>query len=239
MMKLNDDIKNDIEELQYKSIITFPKNENYIRKEFKPLVSYEGFYSFFKDNILTKRINTTKTKNLRATFYGCVNLSKITFLNEIDTRNVITFEALFSGDKKLENFDGIENWITNKCINFADCFYGTGLSTLKYFKNWEFKNNCNCRGMFMYSQINSLEGLNEMKFIDVKNGNFMFAYTQITDLKGSEGFDLSKFNTVQNMFKGCKKLKDISVFKTWKHYNEYNPKIIFNECPLIDSSQLN
>lgn len=193
----------------------FAKTEALLPDDALSELNYDLFFCSFKDVTLTKRIDTSSCFSMIQTFADCRNLTRITYLSELDTKYVENMTGIFSNDKYLQDYTGIENWDVSKCKSFAQAFENSGITSLRYFKNWKLK-NASCEGMFRSSALMTLDGLNEIDLSEVTSTAEMFANLSITSLKGSENLDLSNVKNPTRMFSNNKNLKNFLGSETWK-----------------------
>ena len=171
--------------------------------------------------------------NCRLWFFGCKDLTVIEGLEYLNTENVTSMRAMFSGCSSLTSLDvskfNTQN-VTSMRAMFAKCNSLTSIDVSKF----NTQNVMSMVGMFI--ECNSLTSLDVSKFRtqNVTNMNSMFY-----ECKSLTSLNVSNFNTenvtdMLGMFYECNRLTslDVSNFKT---KNVTNMSVMFQSCSNLTS----
>ena len=192
----------------------------------------EASAQMFKDNvnvikiIFIKNFDTKNVKNMYAMFMGCVKLEELNLAN-LNTKNVINMRDMFSRCVKLKGLN-LSNFNTNNVKDMIGMFFGCESLTSLNLSNFNTENVIDMEGMFY--MCSNLKKLNLSKFNTkyVNNMKRMFyGCSSLTSL------NLSNFNTrnvtnMDSMFCWCSNLKKLYV-DNFNTNNVKNKDKIFSE----------
>ena len=169
--------------------------------------------NFTKVSSLPWRTTSLKELNLPYT------VTDLTEFQYADVSKVWTMEGAFYGLAYIESLEGLETWDVSGCFTAKDMFSGcTKLKDLKALKNWNWKYLGNTQGMFFgCTALEKLEGLEDWTFPNLTSSvEEMFRRCwKLNDISALRNWDVSKFTTTQKMFKECYALTDLSPLANW------------------------
>ena len=143
-------------------------------------------------------------------FSSFINLKRINFEQNFDTRNVIYMPLMFQGCSRLIEID-VSDFDTSNVVNMYEMFNGcTNLISLDL-SNFNTSNVIKMDDMF--ANNNNLKSLDISSFDTSKVTSFWHMFQGCWAL---EKLDLSSFNTsnvtnMTNMFYGCRSLKELNL----------------------------
>ena len=169
--------------------------------------------NFTKVSSLPWRTTSLKDLNLPYT------VTDLTEFQYADVSKVWTMEGAFYGLANIESLEGLETWDVSGCFTAKDMFSGcTKLKDLKALKNWNWKYLGNTQGMFFgCTALEKLDGLEDWTFPNLTSSvEEMFRRCwKLNDISALRNWDVSKFTTTQKMFKECYALTDLSPLANW------------------------
>ena len=166
-------------------------------------------------------------------FTGCSNITAITGLNKLNTKNVTSMLAMFDGCSSLTSLD-LSNFNTGMVTNMNLMFNGCSGLTILDLSSFNTENVTTM--VYMFGLCSALTNLNISSFntANVKNMSYMFYRCS-----GLSTLDLSHFNT-QNatdmaaMFYGCSGLNSLNI-SSFKTDNVTNMRFLFSDCTSLTS----
>ena len=154
--------------------------------------------------------------NSAKAFNGLSSLTKFTGLDELDTSNVTTMQAMFGGLENIQTF-ALSGFNTAKVKNFHGVFGGNKKLTTLDLTSWNTAAATDMGEMFYNcAALTAIKGLSEFNTASITNMNSMFrGCSAITSL------DLSNFNTAKvtdmaGAFDSCRKLQTVTLGKNFK-----------------------
>ena len=170
----------------------------------------------FLSNVDFSRVTDTASM-----FAYCTSLNDIEGLKNANMGRVTTMNSMFIRCESLESARDISLWDPAVVINTAQMFAYTALENLAGVGQVRFgrsiNGNVTNNSMFAYSNLNDLYGIDPDWFKNSKlqPSRIFENITSLTSLNGSAGLDLSTNRSVQQMFSGSTKLRDISAAASW------------------------
>lgn len=164
-----------------------------------------------------ENFDTSNTTTMEAMFYGCTSLTSLELGDKFDTSNVTSMYRMFMGCSSLANLDFGDKFDTSNVTTMRDMFYGcTGLTSLDLGDNFDTSNVTSIRAMFM--RCSSLTYLNLGNKFDTSNVTTM--QDTFSGCSSISTLDISNFNMngvteITNMFNECTSLQEL---KTPKRY---------------------
>ena len=144
--------------------------------------------------------------NLYQWFYNCSNLTSITGLEYLNTKNVTTMERMFSGCSSLTALD-LSHFNTESLTNTYYMFYNCSLLTDINLTNFTAANVTNMEGMFYYcSGLTELD-LSSFDVSNVTSSSFMFSgCSNLESIYATSDWSTKINGTSNGMFSNCSKL---------------------------------
>lgn len=170
----------------------------------------------FLSNVDFSRVTGTASM-----FAYCTSLNDIEGLKNANMGRVTTMNSMFVRCESLESARDTSLWDPAVVTNTASMFAHTALENLAGVGQVRFgrsiSGNVTNNSMFAYSNLNDLYGIDPDWFKNSKLQpvRIFEDITSLTSLNGSAGLDLSTNRSVQQMFSGCTKLRDISAAASW------------------------
>lgn len=141
----------------------------------KSLINCNSMFAYCDKikNLNVSSWNTSSVKNFHDFLFDCTSLKSIDVSN-FDTSNCEVLFRMFGLCTQLENIQGLENFNTSKCVDFAGMFQGINAKTLNlssfdtskaYAMNYMFGGNWN---------LTEIIGLNHFNTEGVANMNDLF-----------------------------------------------------------------
>ena len=172
-----------------------------------------NIFSFFTalEEANISNINIDSLKNMQGLFYQCTELKKCVFFNS-DTTSVINMQGIFSGCNALKEVDFSNFYGTSNVVNmenmFAECRELTSINLI----------NFNTRNVkYMAKMFKNCENLSSINLTNFHTGEVTEMYDMFFGCSALTSLDLSSFERkssttkVDNMFKGCTQLKEITI----------------------------
>lgn len=195
--------------------------------------------------VVTKVVFDPSFANARPTstykwFWGMNNLTSIEGMEYLNTSEVTTMRAMFSGCSSLNNID-LSNFDTSKVTSMRNMFNDCGSLTSLDVSNFETSNVTDMYRMFYgCSKLPSLDvsHLNTSNVIDMYR--MFYGCSGLTSLNVS-GFNTSKVTTMGDMFYKCTGLTSIDV-SNFNTSNVTTMEHMFSYCKnltLLDVSKFN
>ena len=159
--------------------------------------------------------NTKNVTDMSSMFFGCYDLSSITFGKNFNTENVTNMSYMFYECSKLESLD-VSNFntgnVTDMSFMFSDCYGLTSLDVSNF--NTENVRDMNC-------MFNACRGLTSLDVSNFNTGNVTDMSYMFYGCESLTSLDVSNFNTINvtnmnMMFRACNVLTslDVSNFNT-------------------------
>ena len=202
----------------------------------------DGTEDFYNKNNIKKVVFDASFANARPTncyswFFGCKDLTTIEGIGYLNTENVTSMRAMFSGCSSLTSLN-VSKFNTENVTDMSNMFYGcNGLTSLDVSK-FDTRNVTDMS--FMFSGCNGLTSIDVSKFNTDKVTNMRGMYHCCYSLTSLE---LSKFDTrnvidMGYMFGSCNNLTsiDVSNFDTKNVTNMHNMFIGCGNLTSIDVS---
>ena len=185
-----------------------------------------------------ENLNTIKLKNMEMLFSGCISLEKIN-LNNLNTSNCENLCGIFSYCEKIKNFDFIKNLDTKNVITMEAMFEGCKSAEIIDISNLDTSNVTNMEFLFNdCTNLTEIKGLEKINTSNVKKMNLMFQNcSNITHLNLSN-FDTSNVQDMCFMFNKCSNLREIEGLNNFNTRNVTNMKAMFQLCPNLESLNL-
>lgn len=196
----------------------------------KSLINCNSMFAYCDKikNLNVSSWNTSSVKNFHDFLFDCTSLKSIDVSN-FDTSNCEVLFRMFGLCTQLENIQGLENFNTSKCVDFAGMFQGINAKTLNlssfdtskaYAMNYMFGGNWN---------LTEIIGLNHFNTEGVANMNDLFR-----DCYSLKILDLSSFSTknvkyINNLFTNSSQLQTIYVSDKFD-VTSINSTSIFDNC---------
>lgn len=196
----------------------------------KSLINCNSMFAYCDKikNLNVSSWNTPSVKNFHDFLFDCTSLKSIDVSN-FDTSNCEVLFRMFGLCTQLENIQGLENFNTSKCVDFAGMFQGINAKTLNlssfdtskaYAMNYMFGGNWN---------LTEIIGLNHFNTEGVANMNDLFR-----DCYSLKILDLSSFSTknvkyINNLFTNSSQLQTIYVSDKFD-VTSINSTSIFDNC---------
>ena len=197
----------------------------------------EASAQMFKDNvnvikiIFIKNFDTKDINNMYAMFMGCIHLEELNLAN-LNTKNVTNMKKMFSDCNKL-TYLNVSNFDTSKVENMNYMFYGCESLTSLNLSKFNTKNVIYIYDMFC--------GCSSLTSLNLSN----FNTSNVTDMSGMfcgcsnlKKLNLSKFNTknvnnMQDMFYGCSSLTSLNL-SNFNTMNVTNMESMFEKCSKLE-----
>lgn len=196
----------------------------------KSLINCNSMFAYCDKikNLNVSSWNTSSVKNFHDFLFDCTSLKSIDVSN-FDTSNCEVLFRMFGLCTQLENIQGLENFNTSKCVDFAGMFQGINAKTLNlssfdtskaYAMNYMFGGNWN---------LTEIIGLNHFNTEGVANMNDLFR-----DCYSLKILDLSSFSTknvkyINNLFTNSSQLQTIYISDKFD-VTSINSTSIFDNC---------
>ncbi len=151
--------------------------------------------------------NTSSVTNFHDFLFYCTSLNSIDVSN-FDTSNCVVLFRMFGACTQLESIQGLENFNTSKCVDFAGMFQSINAKTL------------------------NLSSFDTSKAYAI---NFMFGGNwNLTEIIGLDHFNTEGVTNMNDLFRECHSLKtlDLSSFST---KNVRNSNDLFTNSPQLQT----
>ncbi len=168
-------------------------------------------------------------------FSSCSNLTSITGLEYLNTKNVTTMESMFSGCTSLTGID-LSGFNTSNVTTmermFSSCSSLTALD-LSHFNTGSLTNM-----YYMFYNCSSLTDINLTGFTAANVTNMEGVFYNCTSLAelDLQSFDVSNVTNAQSMFAGCTKLEAIYATSDWSAKINGTSSGMFSNCPKLCGS---
>lgn len=175
--------------------------------------------------------NTEKLEIMTSMFENCHNLELISGIEDLDVRNVQTFNKTFSWCYDLTSLD-LSKWDVRKAKDFYCMFLNCYSLKSVNIDGWK-TSHANCmQGMF--------QGCVSLKYLDARNlrtsafSNMSFMFDGCRSLKSIDvgHFSFRKCTDARYMFKECEKLSIIDTSK-WRPASAFSMSCMFAGCPSL------
>ena len=201
----------------------------------------DGTEDFYNKNNIKKVVFDASFANARPTncyswFFGCKDLTTIEGIGYLNTENVTSMRAMFSGCSSLTSLN-VSKFNTENVTDMSNMFYGcNGLTSLDVSK-FDTRNVTDMS--FMFSGCNGLTSIDVSKFNTDKVTNMRGMYHCCYSLTSLE---LSKFDTrnvidMGYMFGSCNNLTSIDV-SNFDTQSVTNMDFMFFQCYSLTSLDL-
>ena len=231
-----EDIKS-INDLLSPSFLTDEEVKN-VKKKYSDCIKYSSADNKFRylllslKNIPKMNIDTSRVKNMRAVFSGCLDLKSLD-LSNFDTKNVEDMSDMFGYCYSLTAID-LSSWNTNKVINMSNMFGNCYSLTSLNMSNWNTENVKNMSRMFDHCR--SATSLDISKF---NTGNVTDMSRMFSDCDSLKSLNISNWNTenvtdMSWMFWYCESLTSLDL-SNWNTENVINMSCMFFDCGNITS----
>ena len=163
-------------------------------------------------------------------FNQCYKLKEIKGINDFNTKNVQSMNAMFQSCKEIENLD-LSNWnnlkVTNMNYIFNKC---SKLKTIKGINKFVKNKLETIVGIFqLCSELKNLD-LSDWDTSNISNMDFMFAAcSKLKEIKGINNLKTNKVVSMQGIFYLCNELEYLDL-SNWTTTNVTNMNYMFNEC---------
>ena len=177
----------------------------------------DGTEDFYNKNNIKKVVFDASFANARPTncycwFFGCKDLTTIEGIGYLNTENVTSMRAMFSGCSSLTSLD-ISKFNTQNVTSMRAMFSHCSSLTSLDLSNFKTQNVTSMR--IMFTNCSSLTSLNVSKF-NTENvtdmSNMFYGCNGLTSLDVSK-FDTRNVTDMSFMFAGCNGLTSIDVSK--------------------------
>lgn len=166
-------------------------------------------------------------------FQNCAALTKITGLENWDTKNNTSLFFVFSGCSSLTDLSAVENWDTNKVTTmdstFANC---VSLATVGDLSSWDTSNVDNMAHLFAKCKLLETPGdLSNWQTGKVKTFYGLFDECEILTFVGSlDNWDVSNCESFDSMFWHCSSLSSIGDLSSWNTEKAISFYATFANC---------
>ena len=179
-----------------------------------------------------------KVNNIKGMFQECYELEYLD-LSNFDTSNITSMEFIFNKCKKLKEIKGINKFNTKKVKDMKAIFQECEELEYLDLSNFDTSNNTHMGCMFFgCKKLKKIKGINQFNTSKVNNMDAMFYQCSELEYLDLSNFETSNVTTMQFIFKGCLKLKEIKGIKALITKTVNNIKAMFQLCSELQNLDL-
>ena len=221
------DYRKQIKAIGFSDTVYAPEDSSYLfySPDRMPLHMYRDSYTNL-DFIDTKKIDTSKVKNMSYMFKNLVKIKNLDVSN-FDLSNVVNIKGMFQNMASLESLN-VSNWNTSNVEDMSGVFNNTHKLKNLDVSNWNTSKVINMMGTFLNaSSITELD-VGKWNVSNVQRMEYMFS-----DMHSLSHLDVSNWNTsnvknVAYMFSTLTSLKELNV-GNWNTTNVSNMVGVFSD----------
>ena len=197
------------------------------------LCMFNGCHKLKKIKGINKLI-TSKVTDMKRMFSQCYELEYLD-LSNFNTSNVINMSLMFNKCHKLKEIKGLNKFITNKVTDmkamFNDCY------ELQYLDLSNFDTSNTINFSFLFSgclKLKEIKGINQFITNKATDMGAMFQECKELEYLDLSNFDNSNLSSINYMFYGCHKLKEIKGIQKLTANYKIDMKRMFEQCNQLD-----